>query len=232
MPKHHKTTNRQTPPDGNKRRSPIGLLTGQLTPMSKVFCQESLTKTTSWVENKDNITPQKMGAFNRLAQAAALSAGLTGAAEAQEQQGTVVLAATTETTTQVTDCVGFVREQRDLARDTGIALSRSDQKTLLHECRNGELADRLAEQEAILADLRIRFNEIVEQSEDLQITMNANAQIIDENNTVIAQIVAINGQWVIQRQLENQIEQSQERQQAMLDEADRILANYLKESIS
>lgn len=93
-----------------------------------------------------------MKGLRNLAGAVSAMAALSGAVEAQESNG-VVLTAMTDTSGQVTDCVGFVREQRDLARENNIVMSRGDQRSLLHECRNGELEARIAEQELILASL-------------------------------------------------------------------------------
>lgn len=131
---------------------------------------------------------------------------------------------------QVTDCVAFVQEQRDLAAENGIAMGRRDQITMLNQCESGLLQERIAEQERIIATLNERIAH-------LRMRIDANNRIIDENDQVIAFIVAINGQWVIQRQLEDsiaradadsvaaqaEIEASRARQEEMLREAERIL---------
>ncbi len=181
-----------------------------------VFCQESLTKLIYLVDNRVTYSSfPTMGALNKLAGALALTGALTASADAQEAEN-VALPFASEVSAQVIDCVGFVREQRDLAADTGISLSRAEQKSLLHECRNGELTARIAEQERILDALDVAIMEI-------NLRIDENARIIDENGQVIAHIITINGQWVIQRQLQEDIKASQARQQQMLDEAERIL---------
>lgn len=117
---------------------------------------------------------------------------------------------------QVTDCVAFVQEQRDLAAENGIAMSRGDQRSLLLQCNNGQLRERIAEQERIIATLNERIAH-------LRMRIDANNRIIDENDQVIAFIVAINGQWVIQRQLEADIAAIDADIERMLQEAERIL---------
>ncbi len=128
---------------------------------------------------------------------------------------------------QVTDCVAFVQEQRDLAAENGVAMSRGDQRSLLLQCNNGQLRERIAEQERIIAALNERIAH-------LRLRIDANNRIIDENDQVIAFIVAINGQWVIQRQLEDsitaseaEIAASRARQEQMLREFESILQSLV-----
>ncbi len=168
-----------------------------------------------------------MGNLGKLAGVVSVMGALAAPVEAQEDRAQVVLAAMDETNGQVTDCVGFVREQRDLARENNIVMSRADQRSLLHQCNNHQLEARIAEQELILAS----FDERIRQYD---LRLNEQGQIIDENNQVIAHIIAINGQWVIQRQLETSIAAneaeaaaSRVRQEQMLQEAERILQDLV-----
>ena len=124
---------------------------------------------------------------------------------------------------QVTDCVAFVKGQRDLAKDNGIVMTRKDQKLMLLDCRGGQLDARIAEQNRIIAALDDELRKI-------KLRIDAKAQILDEHNRAIAQIISINGQWVIQRKLKTEIADvraDRSRTQAdtnrMLDEAERIL---------
>lgn len=197
------------------------------------FCQQSLTKPLFLLHNKSVLTLKSMEKLGKLAGALSVMGALAAPAAAQETNANGVVLATAEGTAgQVTDCVGFVREQRDLASETGIAMSRSEQRALLLNCQNGELAEMVAEQELILAALG-------EQIQQLDLRLDDQARIIDENNQVIAFIVTINGQWVIQSQLGDNIAQSETeseaarseaaasraRQEEMLREAERILQN-------
>jgi hypothetical protein len=176
-----------------------------------LFCQENLTKNRFWVINRDTylFSIRKMKGLRNLAGAVGAMAALSGAVEAQESNG-VVLTAMTDTSGQVTDCVGFAREQRDLAQDTGIMMSRGEQRTLLNECRSGQLQERIAEQELILASLD-------EQIRRYDLRLDEQARIIDANNQEIARIITINGQLIIRRT------EVQADTAAMLDEAERIL---------
>lgn len=176
-----------------------------------LFCQESLTKNRNWVENKDNyLSSLKMKKLGQLAGVVSVMGALAAPLAAQENTSGVVLAAAEGTNTQVTDCVGFVREQRDLAQDTGIMMSRGEQRTLLNECRSGQLQERIAEQELILAALD-------EQIRQYDLRLDEQGRIIDANNQEIARIVAINGQLVIR------IENTRADTAAKLAEAERIL---------
>ncbi len=188
-------------------------------------CQESLTKMHHWVQNIDNTSPPlKM----EKGKGAALGALMLGAlsvdpALAEDRKGADVHLAAATTTEQVTDCVAFVKGQRDLAKENDIPMSRKDQKTLLHQCNNGQLEVRIAEQNRIIVALD-------EEIRKLNLRIDKNAQILDEHNRAIAQIISINGQWVIQRKLETEIASSEtetaasrERQEQMLQEAKRIL---------
>ncbi|MEP5418804.1 MAG: hypothetical protein ABJP89_19580 [Lentilitoribacter sp.] len=160
----------------------------------------------------------KMGKFGQLAGAVAATLTLSGAAAAQEQvPNGLVLAAADGTTESVTDCVGFVREQRDLATETGISLSRADQKTLLHQCRNNELEAIIAQQNQILAALS---GELAA----LNLSLDDQARILDDQGRELAHIVAINGQLVIRRQqLQLETAQLDADSEAKLAEAEAIL---------
>ncbi len=151
-----------------------------------------------------------MGRFGKLASAIALSGALAGPLEAQEDNSTVVLAAMDNRSGQVTDCVAFVREQRDLAAENDIAMSRRDQVALLNQCESGILQERIAEQERIITALN---SEIAH----LQLHVDEQGRVIDANNQEIARILAINGQLIIRRR------EVRAETAAMLDEAERIL---------
>ncbi|SNZ20073.1 hypothetical protein SAMN06265368_3172 [Cohaesibacter gelatinilyticus] len=124
---------------------------------------------------------------------------------------------------QATNCVAFVKDQRSLAAENGMVLSRAEQKNLLHQCRNSELEAIIAEQEHVLAALD-------EEIKAIQLEIDENGQIIDENGRAIAKIVAINGQLIIRKQLEAEIAETEARiaaleadTEAKLAEAERIL---------
>ncbi|MBV1864922.1 MAG: hypothetical protein KUG74_10855 [Rhodobacteraceae bacterium] len=158
-----------------------------------------------------------MNKLGQLAGVVSVMGALAAPLEAQENTSGVVLAAAEGTNTQVTDCVGFVREQRDLAQDTGIAMSRADQRSLLHECRNGELEARIAEQELILAALD-------EQIRQYDLRLDEQARIIDANNREIARIITINGQLIIRRtEVQADTAAVNANTEEMLREAERIL---------
>lgn len=82
---------------------------------------------------------------------------------------------------------------------------------------------RIAQQQKIIAALNSEIK-------SLRLSIDENGQIRDEAGRAIGQIVSINNQLVIQRKLEDRIDQadaetaaSRERQAAMLAEAERIL---------
>jgi hypothetical protein len=192
-----------------------------------IFCQINLTKLRHWVENIDNSSPlQKMGKLDKSALAGALMLGaaVTGEPALAEDKSNPDLHLASATVSEQVNCVAFVKEQRDLAKETGISMSRRDQKKLLHQCNNGQLEVRIAEQEKIIAALRKRLAE-------LDIILDEQARILDVQGRELARIVAINGQLIIQRkQLDNQIAEIQHDRakiqantQQMLDEAERIL---------
>lgn len=167
----------------------------------------------------------KLGTLGRNLGVIAAAVTLSGApAEAQETNAPVVLASSEGVSTQVTDCVGFVKEQRALAAETGIAMSRSEQKGLLLDCRNGDLEVRIAEQKRILAALDAEIQQI-------GLRIDENARIIDEQGRELAQIVAINGRLVIRIQetdariaeTDAEIRELQADTAAKLEEAERIL---------
>lgn len=221
-------------PFGRKNSGDVdGHPTGQNTPVSKVFCQESLTKSVVWVENReDNSSPNFMGKFGKLAGAMAF-AGSLAATEAVASDKTEtstetpipVTATVDETEAQVTDCVAYVKEERAAQKAKGIAMSRKDQKLLLLDCRGGILEARIEEQEAILADLGARMAE--ELTEKYGITLDADANVVDEYGKVLARIVAINGQLVLQRQLDEKIAEQEQTISDQLDEAERIVREML-----
>jgi uncharacterized coiled-coil protein SlyX len=144
-----------------------------------------------------------------LAGAFILTSTLIGApALADTQRVSVQLAGMTNG--QITDCVAFVREQRRLAAENGVTMSRRDQKTLLHDCNNGQLEARIAEQERILAALDAEIRQF-----DLE--LDEQAQILDHQGRVLAKIIAVNGQLIMRAQ------DADQRIAAKLQEAERIL---------
>lgn len=197
-----------------------------------IFCQINLTKLHLWVENIDNSSPlQKM----EKGKGAALGAMMLGAlsidpALAEDRKNPDVHLAAATTTEQVTDCVAFVKGQRDLAKENGIVMTRKDQKLMLLDCQGDQLDARIAEQNRVIA----AFDEELRK---IGLSVDGKGQIRDEHNRAIAQIISINGQWVIQRKLETEmassetgiaasearIDASRERQEQMLQEAKRIL---------
>lgn len=193
------------------RCNPLGLLTGQNTPMSNLFCQENLTRRAISLENRDTYKILfKMGKLDKSAMAALgmMGALATAPALAEDQRPSIQLAGMTSG--QVTDCVGFVKEQQALAADNGVKMSRRDQVGLLDECRSGQLEARIAEQEQILAALD-------EEIRQIQLRLDEKAQILDEQGRVLAKIITINGQLIIRAQAADQ------RIAAKLQEADKIL---------
>ena len=107
------------------------------------------------------------------------------------------------------DCVGFVKEQRNLQKEVGVIMSRTEQKSLLHECNNGQLEARIEEQRVILAALD-------EALQPLRLRVEKQ-RIVDEQGNELARILAINGRLVIQRAA------VQAEGQQHLDEIERIL---------
>ncbi len=100
-------------------------------------------------------------------------------------------------------------------------MSRSEQKGLLLDCRNGNLEARIAEQEVILAALDERIRQF-----DLR--LDEQARIIDANNQEIARIVAINGQLIIRRQeVQADTAAVNADTERMLLEAERILSELV-----
>jgi hypothetical protein len=89
-----------------------------------------------------------MGKIDKSAVAGALMLGAMAGEPALAQNAETpqpIMVAATTTSEQVTDCVAFVREQRDLASETNITMSRGDQKTLLLQCQRGETQARIAD---------------------------------------------------------------------------------------
>jgi hypothetical protein len=201
---------------GGNSGKPHGLTTVKNTPESNFFCQESLTKSQFSVENRDTYLASPHMAFGKLGRGLALAGALAATEPALADAPSPSMQLAAMTNGQVTDCVAFVQEQRDLAAENGIVMGRRDQMTMLAECRGGQLQERIAEQQQIIAVLNERIAH-------LRMRIDANNRIIDENDQVIAFIVAINGQWVIQRQLETDIAASRERQEQMLREFESIL---------
>ena len=206
---------------GKNTGMPIGHPTGQNAPKSNLFCQEYLTKSLKLLDNiAENLFSSIMGKFGRLAGAVGI-VGALGAAEAAAGEKPTnaeipipVTATVDDTGAQVTDCVAYVRAELDAQKAKGIAMSRKDQKLLLLDCRGGNLDTRIAEQEAILADIRARMAERL--TEKYGITLDEDANVVDEFGKVLARVVAINGKLVLQRQLE-------EENEALLDEAKEII---------
>lgn len=188
----------------------LSLLTGQNTPKSNLFCQENLTETDIFLENRDTYKLlSKMG----IDKGKALGAMMLGAlavepALAEDQRPSVQLAGYTNG--QVTDCVAFVKDQRTLAAENGVVMSRGDQKGLLIDCQNGELEARIAEQERILASLD-------EEIRQLGLQLDDQARILDEQGREIARVVSINNQLILRRQ------SAEARTMAALDRIERYL---------
>lgn len=242
------------PHSGKNQGRAHSLQTGQLTPKSNFFCQQNLTKAPFSLENRDTY---KFSLFMENKKGAALGAMMLGAltaepALAEDKSGKIQLAQVTGSISRqaetATDCVAFVKEQRDAAKDVGMSLSRKEQKLLLLDCRGGKLESRIAEQEKVIAALNANIAAI-------NLEIDENNQIIDADGRAIGQIIAIKDQWVIQSNLNEQIETdqartetaqaetqsiqnerkaiqaeiraSQERQRQALEEADRILRSLL-----
>lgn len=93
----------------------------------------------------------------------------------------------------IADCGEFVREQRALAIQENIEMTRQQGMTLLAQCENGEMALIVAAQKQVLAELNAEIEEI-------GLKIDSNNQIIDDQGRRLAQIVAINGQLIIRRQ--------------------------------
>lgn len=188
----------------------LSLLTGQNTPKSNHFCQENLTETDISLENRDTYKfLSKMG----IDKGKALGAMMLGAlavepALAEDQRPSVQLAGYTNG--QVIDCVAFVKDQRTLAAENGVLMSRGDQKGLLIDCQNGELEARIAEQERILASLD-------EEIRQLGLQLDDQARILDEQGREIARVVSINNQLILRRQ------SAEARTMAALDRIERYL---------
>jgi hypothetical protein len=197
-----------------KSDSPLGHPTAQNTLLSNFFCQESLTKSDTWVENNDNyLSLLKMGKLDKSALAGALMLGGAMVGEpalAEDQRPSVQLASST--ISQVENCGVFVREQRELAAQNGTPMSRADTVSLLADCRGGKLEARIAEQQRIIAALRSEIAAI-------NLEVNENGQIIDANGQAIAQIVSINNQLILRRQ------NAEARMTASLDRIEQFLLN-------
>lgn len=104
-----------------------------LTGLSIFYGQFGLTKSAKKIENKDTYYPSKMSRSEKLAPVLALGAMLSAdPALAEDRGGTMQLASMTQA--QVTDCVAFVKDQRALAAEHGIKMSRKDQKLMLLDC--------------------------------------------------------------------------------------------------
>lgn len=158
-----------------------------------------------------------MAEFGKLGRALTLAGAVAASPALAEDADSRSLQLAAMTNDQVTDCVGFVREQRDLAAENNIAMSRRDQITLLNQCESGILQERIAEQEAIIVDLN-------EQIAHLQIRVDENGRIIDEQGRELARLIAINGQLILRRQeVQAETAASRARQDEMLREAERIL---------
>lgn len=151
-----------------------------------------------------------MAEFGKLGRALTLASAVAAAPVLAEEQNSPTVQLAAITNGQVTDCVGFVREQRDLARENNIEMSRADQRSLLHQCNRGELQERIVEQERIIAALN-------DQIEALHLRIDENGRLIDEQGRELARLISINGQLILRRQ------EVQADTAAMLDQAERIL---------
>ena len=192
---------------GNNKRGSIGHPTGQNTPKSKVFCQESLTELTRRVENKADITLCNM-AFGKIgtglaalgAMAAITTVPEKASAEdirAAEVVDPIVLATAGQTVRSVEECKA--------ARRAG-ELDRAG----FRECKRTAVGAEIAEQERVLADLR-------EQLAQYGLRLNQQAQILDEGGRVLAQIVAINGKLILREESEARTVAALDRIKAFLE---------------
>lgn len=102
---------------------------------------------------------------------------------------------------EITDCGFYVKEQRLLAAENSIPMSRSDIITALADCRGGKLAARIAGQKKILSKLDAEIQKL-----DLRI--DEKSQILDEQGRVLGKIISINGKLTLRiEQLDAEIEQ-------------------------
>lgn len=174
----------------------VGCLTAKSSPVSKDFCQESLTKSMSWVENYvDTLTPLKMPEVGKLGRGLALAGALvaTEPALAEGQDNPSVQLATLQTSEQVTDCVAYAQERKALAKQNGQTLSRKQLKSLLLECHGKQLRAHVDKQRKIIAFLD-------KQIESYKLKIDENGVILDQQGQELARIVTINGKLVLQRQ--------------------------------
>jgi len=194
------------PISSKKSFKPISLLTGQNTPKSNFFCQESLTKWPKFLENRDEF--KKLSKMGKLDKGAALGSMMLGAlavqpALAEEPKAEVFHVASN--VSQQVDCVAYAKK----------GATRADKKQRLSDCRVGKLDAQIAEQERVLKALN-------EQLAALNLQIDENARILDEQGNELAQIVAINGQLVMK------IQQTDQQIAQKLQEAERILQNLAR----
>lgn len=87
----------------------LGLLTGQITPKSNLFCQENLTKIGISLQNRDTYLPlSKMGKLDKSALAGALMMGAAIAAPAQAEQSNLDMLTDPALTEQMIRDSGFM----------------------------------------------------------------------------------------------------------------------------
>ena len=181
----------KTPQTRIKPASPIGYLTGQNTPVSNFFCQQSLTENLFWVQNKDNYFSKKMGNLGKLGDGLKVLAAatmLTGAAEAQETNGNIVLAAASDTSIQVRDCQTEVKAFREQLQAEGV--DRSELKDRVRAematCRHGNIAT----QEIEIARLDSEFLEMKAWLQARGLDVNEAGHITDPQGRLLAVIEA------------------------------------------
>lgn len=191
--------------------NPIGHLTGHFTPVSNFFCQENLTENTFSVQNRDTHLSflQMKGLKSALAGIALVTSAESALAEDQKP----AMQQVGQTTGQVENCGVFVKEQRELAKENEITMTRNDVITLLADCMGGKMQERIAEQERILAALDQEIREI-------GLSIDEKLQILDAKKRVLAKVIAVNGKLIIRAQ-----ELDQEIASA-LQKADEILQRY------
>lgn len=100
-----------------------------------------------------------------------------------------------------TDCVSYVKKQRDYASKYAQPLTRKEQKGLLLNCQNRQLAALIAEQKETLSKLDAEIQKF-------QLRIDEKSQILDKQGRVLGKIVSINGKLTLRiEQLDAEIEQ-------------------------
>lgn len=188
---------------------PKNLCRKSLPVLSTKKFRKSLTDFRNSIENRDTylIFPN-MGKLEKSAVAGALMLGGAMVGEpalAEEKSGQVHLAAaTTETTTDVRDCMELRKE---------LGWSRKEYRT----CKREQRQARIAEQERIIAAL-----EKILAEQDMRI--DELGHIRDANGRELARIQSINGKLLLRRQrADERIETAEENTARILDEIERYV---------